>query len=157
MITVRSATEADLDYIVELAARRREQYAGYQPVFWRPAGDARDRHRLFFNAVLSREGVFLLVAESDGQRVGFAMASLVPAPPVYDPGGKVCFIDDYGVEPPELWPTAGRALAEAAFERARPLGAVLANIHVSPRDTDKHAVIEALGFTVAAEWHVKSL
>ena len=55
MITVRDATEADLDFIVELAHRRRLQYAGYQPVFWRPAGNARDLHRLFFNAVLSKD------------------------------------------------------------------------------------------------------
>jgi GNAT superfamily N-acetyltransferase len=157
MITVRDATEADLDYITELAHKRRVQYAGYQPVFWRPAANARDLHRLFFNAVLSKEGAWLLVAESDGQPVGFALASLVPAPPVYDPGGKVCFIDDYGVEPVELWPTAGRALAEAAFERAKARGASLANIAISPKDEDKLAVIDALGFTIAAEWRVRSL
>jgi len=157
MITVRDATAADLDYIVELAATKRAQYAAYQPVFWRPADNARDKHRLFFGAILSREGVWLLVAESEGRRVGFAYASLVPAPPVYDPGGKVCFIDDYAVDRPELWESAGRALAEAAFERAKPLGAVLGNIVVSPRDTDKRSLIEAMGFSVAAEWHVRTL
>ena len=42
---IRAATEADVAAMAGLAASRREQYARYQPAFWRPAADARDRHR----------------------------------------------------------------------------------------------------------------
>jgi hypothetical protein len=38
---IRAAAQADVAAMTTLASVRREQYARYQPLFWRPAVDAR--------------------------------------------------------------------------------------------------------------------
>jgi hypothetical protein len=42
---------------------------------------------------------------------GFLIATLKPAPPVYDPGGPSCDIDDFAVTPAARWPTTGVRLS----------------------------------------------
>ena len=39
-MSIRPATPGDLDRILALAAAQRDEYAGYQPRFWRPAPGA---------------------------------------------------------------------------------------------------------------------
>jgi hypothetical protein len=157
MTTIRRAIESDLDSIAALAELKRIQYEAYQPVFHRRAANALNDHRVFLKSLLTRDNTLLLVAEQDGKVVGFVFASVVEAPRVYDPQGKICFIDDFMVEDPKLWTTVGRELAEAAFQGSRPMGAVLANIVCGPQDLDKRALLTALGFDVASEWHVKPI
>ena len=66
------------------AVGRREQYAEYQPVFWHPAADARERRRAYFDRLIADDKVITLVSEEGGEVTGFLIATLVPAPPVYD-------------------------------------------------------------------------
>lgn len=72
--------------MVALADARRRQYAIYQPVFWRPAADAADRHRPYVAGLITHDAAIFRVAETGGDLTGFRLAQLVPAPPVYDPG-----------------------------------------------------------------------
>jgi len=46
-----------------------------------------------------------------GQLTGFLIATLNLAPPVYDPGGLTCDIDDFVVTPAPKWPTTRRPAA----------------------------------------------
>jgi hypothetical protein len=157
MTTIRRAIESDLDSIAALAEMKRIQYEAYQPLFHRQAANALKDHRVFLKSLLTRDNTLLLVAEQDSKVVGFVCASAVEAPPVYDPQSKICFIDDFMVEDPSLWSTVGRELAQAAFEGTKPMGAILSNIVCGPKDLDKRALLTALGFDVASEWHVKRL
>ena len=77
------------------------------------------------------------------------------APPVYDPGGKVCFVDDFMVEDPGLWATVGRELLDRVLEAAKEKGAVLANVVCRPMDEAERSLLSGKGFSVASEWHVK--
>ncbi len=53
----RTAAAEDLDDIVELAELRRGEYARYQPVFWRPAADAKDRHRPYLARLIAKRSM----------------------------------------------------------------------------------------------------
>jgi len=53
---------------------------------------------------------------------GFLIATLKPAPPVYDPGGPSCDIDDFAVTPAARWPTTGVRLSLRARSHLRVVG-----------------------------------
>ena len=157
MTTVRRAVESDLDSIGALAEMKRIQYEAYQPVFHRRAANALKDHKAFLKTLLTRDNTLLLVAEEDRRVVGFVFVSIVEAPQVYDPQGKICFIDDFMVEDSSLWLTAGKELAQEAFEYSKHNGAVLANVVCGPQDTAKRALLGQMGFQVGSEWHIRTL
>lgn len=71
-------------------------------------------------------------------------AIILNAPPVYDPGGPVCLVDD--------WAGDEDLLAEAEQE-ALQRGAVLARVVSLESDTMREAVLGRRGYTVASEWY----
>jgi hypothetical protein len=154
---IRRATESDLDSMANLAEKKRSQYEAYQPIFHRRAPNALKDHKDFLGSLLTRSNTLLLVAEVQEKVVGFVFASVVEAPRVYDPQGKICFIDDFMVEEPGLWATVGRLLIQTAFEYSKPMGAVLANIVCGPKDLDKRALLIHMGFEVGSEWHLRKI
>lgn len=155
---IREATEADLPAILALAEAKRAEYATYSPVFWRVAEGAVEGQGHFFTKQrLQNEQSINLVAEDEGVIQGFIMALVHMAPPVYDPGGPVCTIDDFTVASPDLWPTVGRALLEAATERVRARGVVLVITVCGYLDQPKRAMLQAEDATIASEWYVKPL
>jgi hypothetical protein len=155
---IRAATEADLESILALAAAKRDEYATYSPVFWRVAEDANEKQAPFFlNQRLHNNSAITLVAEVDEVISGFIMAVIHPAPPVYNPGGPVCSIDDFTVAAPSMWPTIGVKLLDAATQQARERGAVLIIIVCGQGDIPKSMMLQAQGATVASEWYVKPL
>jgi len=97
---IRTAVQADVSAMTALASIRRDQYARYQPLFWRPAAVAPDKHRTYLGSLVASAEIITLVSEEAGQLTGFLIATLGPAPPVYDPGGLTCQIDDFGVTRP---------------------------------------------------------
>ena len=108
---IRAAAQADVHAMAALAAIRRDQYAQYQPRFWRPAADALDNHRPYLAGLVANPEVITLVGEDAGQLTGFLIATLAAAPPVYDPGGPTCQIDDFVVISDDRWPTTGVQMA----------------------------------------------
>jgi hypothetical protein len=137
-----------------LASTRREQYAQYQPLFWRPAVDATDRHRTHLASLVASDEVICMVSEEAGQLTGFLIATLLPAPPVYDPGGLTCQIDDFAVVTAGRWPTTGVRLLRAGLAQASRRGAVQAVVVTAHRDQAKRDAIRACGFEIASEWWV---
>src|SRR5262245_29386393 len=113
MLAVRCASPDDVAAIAALMARRRERYEQHQPVFWRRAADAQARHAAFLATLVGDAKVICRVAERDDRFVGFAIGSLMPSPPVYDPGGPTCTLDDYAVVDDRDWTTVGVDLLHA--------------------------------------------
>lgn len=139
--------------MAELAEQKRAEYATHARVFHRPKAGARETQELFFGALVEDGEKVTLVHETDDGHVdAFLIATLFPAPPVYDPGGLTCSVDDFTVESPELWETAGVALLEAAIEQTRPRGAVQTVVVCGPRDQPKRDMLFAMGHQVASEW-----
>lgn len=152
-MTIRDALPGDVEALVGLADRQRARHAEWAPVFHRPAADAADVHRPWLASLVERDEVCVLVHEDElGGVDGFVIATLVPAPPVYDPGGMTCSIDDYTVAYDGLWSTVGVALLTGAQEWARARDAVQVVVVVSPRDTAKRDVLIEAGLFVVTEW-----
>lgn len=79
-----------------------------------------DDHVGFLAQVLAHERTIALVwEETPGTVDGFIIANIIAAPPVYEPGGPTCMVDDYWVRGGERWETIGHALLDAVCIRAR--------------------------------------
>lgn len=137
-----------------LAGIRREQYARYQPLFWRPATDAHEKHRSYLASLVASGQVITLVSEQAGQLTGLLIATLNPAPPVYDPGGLTCLVDDFVVAPDTRWLTTGVHLLRAGLAEARRRGAAQAVVVTAHLDRPKRQALRACGLEAASEWWV---
>jgi hypothetical protein len=141
----------DLDRILALAAAQREEYAGYQPRFWRPAAAAAEAQRTYLLGLIE-DGVALVSEPS----FGYAFGRLLPAPPVYE-RGPACLVVDFAVEDRLLWPVVGVELLTAVRAAARDRGATEAVVVTARLDGPKRAALTAAGLVPASEWWVGSL
>lgn len=73
---------------------------------------------------------------------------LLSAPPVYDPGGPVCFIEEWQND---------EALLSEAEQAAAAKGAVLTRVICPHADHDRAALLTQRGYAVASEWYTASL
>lgn len=150
---VRDATDADLEVMLVLADRRRRLSQRFAPVFHRPAADAVRAQRPWFSALIADAGVGSFVYVDDAGTVdGFLVATLVEAPPVYDPGGLTCSIDDFVVAEESQWRTAGLELLSAARRWSVPRGAVQTVVVSGAGDLGKRELLRAAGLRVVSEW-----
>ena len=154
---LRSAENRDITEIVELAEKRRLHYQRYQPKFWRKAQDSREQHIPFLESLLKREDVIMLVYESTEKIEGFVIADFVAAPPVYDPGGPTCRVDDFCVAEEHLWENVGVTLLNEVLRLARERGAAQSVVVCGHLDQPKRAMLTQLGYSIASEWYVRDL
>jgi GNAT superfamily N-acetyltransferase len=152
MLAVRCASLNDVPAITALMARHRERYEQHQPVFWRRAADAQARHAAFLATLVDNPKVICRVAEREDRFVGFAIGSLVPSPPVYDPGGPTCTLDDYAVVDAHDWATVGVDLLRAVTEEARLRGAAHVVVVCGHADEAKREALRLAGLSIASEW-----
>jgi len=158
LVKVRPASLGDVEAVVELAAARRAHYETYQPVFWRPAADAAARQRPHLAGLVEDPEVITLVAVADHDEVmGYVIATVAPAPPVYDPGGLTCMVDDFTVADPRDWDTVGVALLRAVSHAAAGRGAAQVVVVTAHLDEAKRAALAGSGLSVASEWWVRPL
>ncbi len=75
-------------------------------------------------------------------------AILVHAPPVYDPGGPVCFVEE--------WQGDESLLADAE-QTAAERGAVLARVVCVHADKARAELLARRGYTIASEWYTAPL
>lgn len=151
--TIRNASADDVSRMLDLAEQRRQEYAHYQPVFWKPATDAREKQSAWFAQLVQRENIVTLVYERDGEVIGFVIANFVPSPPVYDVPGLTCSVDDFCVAAHEDWLHYGRKLLEAVMEEAKQRGAAQIVVVCAHLDHDKRSMLSDAGLTIASEWY----
>jgi ribosomal protein S18 acetylase RimI-like enzyme len=154
-MAVRIAVPADVGAMVRLSAAKRAAYARVQPVFWRPAANADERQRAFFEGLVTRSHTIALIAEEDGAAVGFVIGELRAAPPVYDPGGATLVVDDFCVEV-DRWGDVGSALLGDLRRSAAARGAVQLVVVCGAHDRGKSDLIARLGLTAASTWYLGS-
>jgi hypothetical protein len=94
--SVRPLTPDDLEWVLDLSERRRERIVAFAPLFWRPASDARDRHRAFLGQQVVDPSVVSLRTDH-----GFVFAA---------PRGGLLEVDDMALDDDHLWPDDGSAL-----------------------------------------------
>jgi hypothetical protein len=148
----RPATHDDIDAVAALAAERRRDYETHQPRFWRQAEDALARHKAYLHGLVDAPDHVFLLAGGPGRVSGFVIGRLLPAPPVYDPGGLTCLVDDFAVEHPDAWASLGPLLLRDLSRVARAQGAVQLVVVAGGHDELKRRALDAAGLAVASEW-----
>ena len=156
-MAIRLATSADIDQIANLANHKRNQYQTYAPTFWRNAPQSKEKQAPFLLDQITRPNVIALVDETDDHIFGYVIGTIVDAPPVYDPGTRVCSIDDFATEHIGEWKTVGQALLRAVRAEAIKRGAGLTVVVCAHLDNDKRAMLRDEGFGIASEWYVSPL
>jgi len=152
---VRAAVASDVETLLELAAKRREQYRLYQPQFWRPADDAVNKQRHFFHALIEDDDVAVLVATDPAGNVrGFGAARNLQAPPVYDPGGLTCVVDDFSVADDSDWPEVGPLLLQTLADWAATQNANQIVVVAARLDEAKRHMLREAKLSLASEWWV---
>ena len=151
---IRSAENFDLDEILNLASAKRLEYESYQPVFWRVASDAVAQQRDYIADQIADENVFTFVAASDSTLLGFIIGRLVPSPPVYNPGGLTCSIDDFVVNKSDMWETLGVDLLDQVRKEATLKGAVQLVVVCGHLDDPKRKALIKSALTIASEWWI---
>jgi hypothetical protein len=151
---VRKAGLEDISSMASLSAAKRTEYEAYAPTLWHRAEDAEPKQIAFFEAQLARPNTIALVSEQGGELTGFLLASIVKAPPVYDPGTLVCMIDDFTVRRSSDWDSEGTELLGEARRLAKLQSANLVVVVCGQRDKPKREMLSALGLYVASEWYV---
>jgi GNAT superfamily N-acetyltransferase len=154
---IRRATDTDIPNMAAIAETKRIEYEGYSPVFWRRAPDSSPKQERYLQSLLLGTDVMALVAQTGDSLAGFIIGALTMAPPVYNPGGAVCIVDDFVVARPEEWQAVGSALLAAMTQEAQARGAVLMVVVYAQRDQAKRALLQEAGCAVASEWHVRAL
>jgi hypothetical protein len=150
-VSIRPAEPGDLDRILTLAAAQRDEYATYQPRFWRPAPGAANAQRAYLLGLIE-DGIALVSEPS----FGYAFGTLLPAPSVYD-RGPACLVVDFAVEERLLWPRVGVELLAAVRVAARDRGATETVVVTARLDGLKRAALTAAGLVPASEWWVGDL
>ena len=150
-MSVRQATAADVDAMVALSEVKRRQYEKIQPVFWRRAEDADKKQRAYFHHLLGLDGNLMLVHETDGEVDGCMVGYLMPAPPVYDPGGLTLKVDDFVVSD---WATVGTAMLEAARRLAKERGATQIVVVCGYEDAPKQEFCRGAALEIVSDWYL---
>jgi len=147
---IRTAKETDIPRMVAIAETKHVEYEGYSPLFWRKAPDSSPKQAVFFQRLLTSPEVLALVAEEGDTLLGFIISALTLPPPVYNPGGPVCIVDNFAVANPQDWDSVGAELLAAVERAAKVRGAVLSVIVCPQRDEAKRAMLQQAGAAVAS-------
>ena len=150
---VRPASSEDVEGMVGLSERERLEREKMEPEFFRKAERSADSQAAYFKWLLPQNQVVALVHETPNGIDGFAIATLVTAPPVYAPGGRTALIDDFTVSDPQLWDSVGNSLFEAIREEARTRGAVGIVSICAHKDEVKRQFLSRRGLQIVSEWH----
>ena len=105
--------------------------------------------REYFATLLTDPDALVVVGCRGGVVEGFAIARLMPPPPVYDPGGLACVLDDFTVREAGQWFDLGKFLLEAARDWAAARGAAQVVVVTAHLDKPKRAALEAAGLSIA--------
>lgn len=151
---VRAAEVADLEPVLAIADRRRHEYSRYQPRFWNPAPDALNKQRAHFASLLDDPETLFAVAATAHHLQGYIIARLTPAPPVYDPGGATCLVDDFTLNDSASWPSVGPLLLDMVRSWAAERGAVQLVVVTAGADSPKRAALRTANLSLASEWWV---
>ncbi len=143
MSTIRRAHRADAPAVADLWRRLYEAQYRLDGRF-QPAPDALARWENDFREWIHSDLHRILVAEREGEVVGFATAQLRVSPPIFAPGYEV-FVDQVFVHPDFRRVGYGKRLIEAVKEWAAERGARRITAGTAYRNTEAAAFWERCG------------
>ena len=144
---VRPAGPGDADTIAALAACIPEHIHGMQTIWSEPRSPAGYREHLGDAELLG------LAIERDGELVGYALGRPgVPPPPVYDPAGSTCVVDELALAPDADWATTGARLLDALEAEAARRGDTQLLVSCARLEREKRALLDARGYHLPVDW-----
>lgn len=143
--TVRPAVEADLNAIVELWFELMEHHRQISERFWQPAPDAAEKMAAWLRESLGNPSRCLLVAELQGQVVGFIHGQITGGPPPVTPRRDGEITDLY-VVPAFRRQGLARALVEALSGWFAEQGAEKVILSAAVDNAEAEGFWRALGF-----------
>ncbi len=149
---VRTASPADYDRIRELFAEGDEMNLAAMPNMFRRAESTRRRRDEFFDLILADAKFELLVAEAEGQVVGFVQAHMEEARrgvPNLLPR-QTLFVDILLVTAEQRGNGVGRELMERTYDWGRGQGATDVELIVFEFNADALAFYDRLGYTTSS-------
>ena len=156
-MSIREANEADAAGMVALSERKRSFYETYSPIFWRKSDQSSEVQLPYFKELIKSDDYITLVNEDNKQLNGFIIGHITIAPEVYDPGGKVCIIDDFAILGDVDWQTIGAALKSALELLLRKKKVKLTITVCGHLDESKREFLSSSGDRLTSEWYVKEL
>lgn len=133
----------DVPWAAEMMEARRQVYASYSPVFWRPANDVVELHGRFLERQLQDPANVGLRTDH-----AFLMGQL---------RGEEGVVDDFAVDQQPRWANEGRELVGGAWQALRALGATRLRVVTAKADFDKVSMLLAASLQLAEEWWVKEV
>ena len=144
-VTVRDATEADLDRVAELWVEMIDLHHDLDERFWRRKPDGPEIFREWMAGAAEDEKRVLIVAEVDGAVAGFVHANVTNSPsPMEDKTSA--FISDVSVGFDYRGKGVGRKLMAGALERLAEIGAEDVTLLAAVKNECAVGFYEALGF-----------
>ncbi|MHB8383509.1 MAG: hypothetical protein ACYDC3_14375 [Candidatus Binataceae bacterium] len=157
MENVRQASAQDVQAMVALSERERSEREKMDLEFFRKSEHSGEAQTAYFNWLLPQSHVIALVHQTLNVVNGFAIATLITAPPVYAPGGPTALIDDFIVGDPQSWESVGRCLIDAIKSEASKRGAVGIVSICAHKDELKRRFLGRLGLRIVSEWHFEAI
>ena len=154
---IRKAVADDIPAMVALSDRDRTHREKVDPEFFRKNAAGAEFQAYFFKNQLESDRIIAEVDEHAGQLRGFVIATIMQAPPVYDPGGLTVLIDDFTVADENEWNSVGVALLEHVKTEGKARGAVGLVTICARGDDLKHRWLEEIGTRIVSEWHFQRL
>lgn len=124
--------------------RRRQQYASYSPLFWRPAKNVIDLHAQFLRGLISSETTVGLRTDD-----GFIICQR---------RGDEGFVDDFAVQQPGRWSADGAALLLTVGEQLCEIGhPTVLRVVTAHADYPKASMLAGLSLQMAEQWWVREV
>ena len=142
---IRPLSATDVPRLLELGEEKRRQYEAYSPVFWRMSPLPRETFGPYLQSQIENPDVVALGHEQDGELDGFVLANAKG------------YIDDFMVTTPELWPTVGADLLQAAGAAACSKGVSSLLVVCAAGDRPLRTMLAAQGLTLETDWYVRPL
>jgi hypothetical protein len=136
-------TADDVAWAAGLMERRRQVYAAYSPVFWRPRPGVTGLHVRFLGRQLTLPGYLAL-------RTGHSFL-------IGQRRDQEAFVDDFAIDETARWDADGATLLLAAWHRWAADGTEAVRVVTAHADEDKCAMLAALSLELAEQWWVRAL
>lgn len=141
-VAVTELSPDDADWVADLMEQRRQHYAGFSPVFWRPAKDVTALHARFLRSQITSDANVSLRTDH-----GFIIAQRRTAEG---------WVDDFAMDRDGIWDEDGAALLLTASERLA--GAVTqVRVVTAHADRPKASMLASLSLHLVEQWWVREL
>lgn len=155
-MTTRIGSSSDFAAVVPMLRKLRSQEQHFDPALYQLHPDAERRFARWAGVVGEDPRSTLVVAEENGQLIGFAYAVIEQDLPIYA-CEEFALIREWWVEPAFRGRGIGRALIDSAMKELGEVGVAQLRVRTGAADEDARAVLAHCGFRPGACEMVKEL